>query len=170
MLDTLDTCGCAKCYTLINSGFEKRLMPCVLQAGVIGRQTRTAYVFFDVENSNCAELCSAVLRVFVHRTQMGVRRETVCVRPVLPCGAPIPVKESASFEVSRSFCGWKTADVLTLIRAVKRELGCVPFGLALSVTAPALIVFSAVVNTGPQLMLDWRSISDGGGLHFIQTS
>ena len=134
----------------------------MLQAGVIGRQTRIANAFFDVENRDCSDLCSAVLCVFVRGAQMGDRRETVYVKPVLPCGASLPVEERASFEVGRSFCGWKTVDILPLIRAVRRELRGAPFGLELSVTVPSLIVFSAAPGFGPRLVLDWNSVLDQG--------
>ncbi len=165
MLNTLETCRCAKCYTLINSGFEKRPLPCVLQAGVIGRQTRIAYAFFDTGNRGCSDLCSAALCVYVRGAQMGNSRETVCVHPVLPCGAPLPVEERVSFEVGRNFCGWKAVDILPLIGAVGRELGDAPFGLTLSVSTPSLIMFSAAPRTGPRLALDWQGLLDSSCAH-----
>ncbi len=162
MLNTFETCGCEKCYTLIKYGFEKRLLPCVLQSGVIGCQTRIAYAFFDPSEYGCNEPCCAVLRVFVQGARLCGRRETVCIRPVLPCGAPLPVKETASFEVGRNFCGWRTADILPLIAVVRRELGDAPFGFALSVAAPSLIMFSAEPAACPRLLLDRHSAQEGG--------
>ena len=161
MHHTLEANGCVKCYTLIKCGFEKRLIPGMLQAGAAGHQARTACAYFNLGSRACAEPESACLRIFVNAGRVCGSRETVCIQPILPCGAPLTVKERASFEVARGFCGWKKADVLPLITAIRRELGCAPFGLALSVAAPSLIMISAEPATCPRLLLDWSCALDG---------
>ncbi len=156
MLNTREVCGCARCYTLTKSAPEKRLLPSIMQTGAIGRQTRTAYAYFETAREGGVGLCDAMLRIFVQCVRLCGKRVTVYIKPVLPCGAPMEVREYASFDVARGFCGWITVDILPLMTAAQRELGSAPFGLALSVNMPALITFSAEPPACPRLMLDWH--------------
>ncbi len=144
---------CGKCYTVIKTGRGKRIAPGVLCARESGRQSRTAYIFFD-GGIGTAEPETAFLYVFVRGAQLCGWHETVHVYPVLPCGAPAPVEAHAAFEVNRHFCGWKAVDIGPLLAAIREALHDAPFGLALSVASPSLVTFSAEPAARPRVVVD----------------
>jgi hypothetical protein len=147
-------CCCKKCYSVIKTYRGRRTVPGILHTGDLDRQYRTAYIFFEEGCADAVKLRSACLYVFVQRVQTLCRHIAVCIMPVLPCGAPMPVDTRAAFEVKRGYCGWISVDVLPLLKTVEEELDGAPFGLVLSVDAPAFIVFSAASDLRPRLVLD----------------
>lgn len=161
MQNTNRTFSCVKCYTVTRVGWSKRMTPGILCAGRNGLHSCTAFLYFDIGCPHCFKPKTAFLRLFVQNAQLGGRYETVHIRPVLPCGAPAPFEADITFEVGRSFRGWKSVDILPIISAFRRERHDAPFGVTLSVFSPSIISFSPEAQNKPCLVLSDPEASSG---------